>query len=642
MDWAQRAGPPSGTGGTRPRSERQGLATQQASTASAAEATKEVIFDEAVKEAIFDGAGTAMLGDSYHGHNMVSQRGGRRGSRSGTDRRAGGVSGGRSSRRAVLQSTAAVVAAGAGLSVVGTTAADEEYEETVDIVEDFGADPTGEEPIDDALDEAVYSHTKVVFPEGRYLVSETFERTVFDAALVGDGDDPEDVTITPPEGSQQVVLFLSGTGIRIENVAFDESTEDTVTGIITRCDDDLVLRDLRFLGPAGGPGVAEEVDAPADVAVHGPFDILPGVRDPDGTGLIENVRAPDGCVEFYRKGGVFVDNGNSSSARHAGHLLFRGCEFSHFSDNAIYGSAPGISGPNRGGGGSIGVENCLFRNNNTSAIRLGTPGSYAKNCTVISEAGEVPTLPWGGLTSRAGWVWYEFDGFYENIEVIHDHPRGFGILDHDDSTRNLSLSVRDCRFEINNEGPVIRMADPGIAEVALDNVAITGEAGPGSAIELYNTSFEIEDLCLSQSGENRNGIEIGDETMGSITNAIIDVSGDALFYGPEANLTVTNLSEASHDCPSPDPDHDFDGEPETWSAVPGDLDGESFSQNTTPTPSPTPTATPEPTPTATSSPTPTPTETPEESPGFGALAALGGLGAAGWAVLRRHNREDAN
>ena len=587
-----------------------------------------------------------MAVDSYHGDTMRSTGGSEHDDRTGDSSCSAGDSAANPNRRTVLQSTAAVAAATAGLSVAGATAgADDEYGTTYNIVDDFGADPTGEEPIDEALEEALIGDTRLVFPEGRYLVSQPFQRGVVDVALVGDGDRPEDVVITPPEGTQQQVFFLTGDGIRIENMAFDESTEDTSTGIITRCDDDLVLKDLRFLGPAGGDGVAEEVDDPGDVAVHGPFDILPGVRDPDGEGLIENVYAPDGCVPYFRKGGIFVDNGNTESARHAGHLLIRNCEFSHFSDNAIYGSAPGISAADRGGGGSIGVENCLFKNNNVTAIRLGTPGSYAENCTVITEEGEIPILPWGGLASRAGWVWYNFDGYYENIDVIHDHPNGYGIWDWSDDTRDLSLTVRNCRFEMNTDREVITFTDPNVDQLVLENVAITGEAGGGVAIEVDNTNLEVENLCLSQSGEGRYGISLTDNVEATITNAVVDVSEDALVYGDNTALTVTNFSEEPHDCISPNPDHDYGAEPEAWSAVSGDLDGESFEQTPTPTPSPTPTETPEPTPTPSPTPdatpvaSPTPTETPEESPGFGALAALGGLGAAGWAVLRRRNRE---
>ena len=131
-------------------------------------------------------------------------------------------------RRTFLRATAGVTAVTAGLGVVGSVGASEEYGTVVDIVEDFGADPTGAEPIDGILEEAVQNDTKVIFPEGEYYLEtgglhrngagtaasftpeETPEEYVFDVALVGEGD----VTLRPADGVETFVFALWGEGGR--------------------------------------------------------------------------------------------------------------------------------------------------------------------------------------------------------------------------------------------------------------------------------------------------------------------------------------------------------------------------------------------------------------------------------------------
>ncbi|MCU4973811.1 hypothetical protein OB955_13820 [Halobacteria archaeon AArc-m2/3/4] len=451
---------------------------------------------------------------------------------------------------------AAAVTAGFGLSSGVSGAAvgsDPEYDVVLDIVDDLGADPTGEEPINDALAEAVeYDSVKVVFPDGEYLIEngpggDGFARWDFgtgeeegrvgDLALVGDGN----VTLTPPDGGRHNVLTLWGRDLRIENFTVDQTAHDTSTGITAVAEDRLLVRDVHYDGKVTGDYV--EVPAPGDERIpDDPHCLIPGILEEDGTGLIENVRAPDGVESYSRKGAVWVN------FLHAGDLLFNRCEFSNFSDNAIYGSPPG-QGPPLGGGGSVRVENCYFENNNVSAIRLGTPGSYAKNCTVVTEAGEIPATPWGAITSRAGWVWYEFDGSFENVDVVHDHPAGQGILDHSDGTQDVALEVKNCRFELNNDGATaIRFADPGVERLSAKNVSVTGDAADGTALVLGNAEIDVKNCCVSQTGENRDGISLTNAT-GSIRNASIDVTGQAIVADDDSDVTVRNLHERGN-CPS--------------------------------------------------------------------------------------------
>lgn len=449
-------------------------------------------------------------------------------------------------RRRYLQLAGVGLLAGAA-GVPSVAASDDEYDVVLDVVDDLGADNTGTDAINDVL-EIVDEHDslKLVFPEGEYLLEngpggDGFARWDFGAgdeegrvgklALVGDGD----VTLTPPDGGRHNILTLWGEELHIENFTVDQTADDTSTGITTVAEDQLLIKDIHYDGKVTGDYV--EVDAPGDPAIlDDPTCLIPGLLHEDGVGLVENVRAPDGAASYSRKGAVWVN------FLHAGDLLFNRCEFSNFSDNALYGSPPG-QGPPLGQGGSVRVENCFFKNNNITAIRLGTPGSYAKNCVVVTEEGEIPATPWGAITSRAGWVWYNFDGYYENIDVIHDHPSGEGILDHGDNTRNLNLDVRNCRFELNNDGAhAIRFSDPGVESLTVRNLNVTGDGGYGEALEFGNADIDVRNVCVAQSGDERDGITLAN-VSGTIVNANIDVSGERIT-GDEDGVRIQTLRDS--------------------------------------------------------------------------------------------------
>ena len=451
-------------------------------------------------------------------------------------------------RRSLLRAAAGAALVGGSVSALSSSAAAQQYEHVVDIVEDFGADPTGEETINDALADAVaLDDVKIVFPSGTYWIGDGgFVRWRFgdgeegeevsNVALVGDGD----VTLRPTPDTADIMITLWGDSVRIENVTIDQSATDTSTGI-SPVASELVVRDVSFQGTGDGPGGPTD-DYGDNGERDGPFNILPGVEGSDNTGIIENVHMPDGTAPYYRKGGMWVN-----FLLHQGHLQINRCSFEGFSDNAVYASGPGRS---IGGGGSVGVENCFFRNNNTTAIRLGTPGSYAKNCTVVFD-GEIPPLPWGAVTGRAAWLWYGFDGTLENIDVVSDHDRGVGFYTH--PSQSESFSVSNCRFELNADGTdALRSFTEG-GPITARNVSITGEAGEEAPLRFANREVRFAELCLHQTGADRDGIWLTDATA-TIQESMIDVTGEQIVADDESVVTVRNL-RAEGDCPPADPHH---------------------------------------------------------------------------------------
>lgn len=160
--------------------------------------------------------------------------------------------------------------------------------------------------------------------------------------------------------------------------------------------------------------------------------VVPAATDPNGTAVIEN------CY--------FGDGGSGPaiwvSPDHAGDLVIRNCYFEGWGDNGVYGSPPGNKSSHSlpGSGGVVRVENCYAKGNATSNFRLGTDGSYIKNCVSLSS-------------QRGYW------GFYETTRVI-DCDIGGGIHAGASSwNAAATVSVENTRFsggkELHDDGATI-------------------------------------------------------------------------------------------------------------------------------------------------------------------------------------------
>ncbi|MFC6873703.1 hypothetical protein [Halobellus marinus] len=134
---------------------------------------------------------------------------------------------------------------------------DIEFDRIVNAVEDLGMDPSGEEPIDDALNEAFETGTRIDFPPGDYTVAEEppvdppHNPSRF--GLVGVGESHRDVQFHFPNAADQegfwFVYQKGGEDILLANFSI-QLTDDkrTSVSVLLDANDNGIAADLEWLG----------------------------------------------------------------------------------------------------------------------------------------------------------------------------------------------------------------------------------------------------------------------------------------------------------------------------------------------------------------------------------------------------------
>lgn len=146
------------------------------------------------------------------------------------------------------------------------------------------------------------------------------------------------------------------------------------------------------------------------------------------TGIIENCYLGDGGGGQ----GIWVH------PSHRGEIIIRNCYFEGFNDNAVYASAPGNHNnhPAPGGGGVVKIENCYSKGSAISNFRIGTDGSYIKNCVSVNP----------GRGGRGFW------GFYNHTRVIDcdilaaNAPNGAIAVDTSSWSDGARVTLENTRF----------------------------------------------------------------------------------------------------------------------------------------------------------------------------------------------------
>ncbi|MXR19597.1 DsbA family protein [Halobacterium bonnevillei] len=416
------------------------------------------------------------------------------------------------SRRSYLKTTGAALA---GLTFAGTVSAEtSQYDTVVDIV-DAGADPTGEEPIDDVLAEYNVDDTRIEFPDGRYKLNKLglYKRRNF--AMVGTGD----ATLVPgPDYDRD--LWIGGgfvRDLRFEGFVLDHSAENTDPQVAFGGFDNVVVRDITKRGYHDGETTAFGFSA----------------WDENGHILVENLRMADGSIP-QDPVGIYVNT--------TGTVTFRDCHVEGFGNNGLYASSSD---------GPVQVEGGVYKNNDIAQIRLGSPGSYVKNAKVVVDDDHMDHDNSRGIRVADGHGPVDIEG----CEIVMESGQGGGGVVGAMSGGNFNLSnsriyVSEQYTSVGSNGTrgagailvdePTEITDPGTNTI--QNVAITGEAKYRSAICLRRDNNVIKDVCIHQTGDYRDGVVAErDASSNRAENVNINVPGTEIV-DDDGDISVSGLT----------------------------------------------------------------------------------------------------
>ncbi|SEP09113.1 hypothetical protein SAMN04487948_113122 [Halogranum amylolyticum] len=462
-------------------------------------------------------------------------------------------------RRDVLKMGAAAAAAGLGTAATsGTAAAATErhgiqFERVVNAVEDLGMDPEGNDPIDDALQGTLDDeNTLVEFPPGTYYVKdEHAEGELNNWGIRGLGENPSDVRFVSDSGTSQFVLRVGGgTGLLVENVAFDYGDEkEGSLGLLLKANDKLRVQDVEFIGfnPTAGNGAVD--------------NLSPQVLDEDGTAVV------DGLV---RKGPTDITShghlGNDSNEgciwlgkKHVGELVVRNSHIENTGTNAIYA---------RRCPGDVKVENCTFKNNNQTSLRIGGEGCHVKGCDFIVDTEATPDANGGKLINPHGIMWEtgsrgEKGGSIEDCNFVYrTAPSKTTAAVWVDGSAG-EMAIRNSRFELEaSDVAAVRIddpTDPRLGDTAakpwnveLDGVSVTGSSsGSDPTVQITNRDGSVVRNCCLQLTGDRDGIAFENSDDSTIADTTVNVAGQETILG-DSNVSTENVSN-SGSCPAPNP-----------------------------------------------------------------------------------------
>lgn len=402
-----------------------------------------------------------------------------------------------------------------------TTAAiaEDQYNRVIDIVEDGGADNTGQESITPVLREQCGDNTLLKFPPGEYYMDEQFRFTGFtNFGMVGDN-----ATIVPADyhnfdGPQyrlfrMGVYYSPGKDFRFENFTIDQTGKDTgIRTVEAQISDGLAVRNIDVVGQH-------------DSGTYGPglFDITSA----NGSGVVEQFNAPDGGEYSENTPGDLWrgPTGILSTKYHEGTVEFKDCTLGAFPDNGLYAVT----------NGTIQVQGGTYKNSEAASVRLGGDSCKVQDTTVVVDNNRPNDTNQRGVRLDKG------DFTLKNVTVDLKKPNGHaisvmnGVSSADIRSTNITIgdkinhgivvspeagatNIVYTDIEINGGGNAIQINGTDAGAVVCQHMDITGTASGSSwrhAIKCRRNDCEFRDVNIYNPGENyRRGIEIsGDDCL---------------------------------------------------------------------------------------------------------------------------------
>jgi len=376
------------------------------------------------------------------------------------------------------------------------------FQTTLNAVEDLGMDPTGEEPIDDQLDQARAPNTLIEFPPGEYKIAAGPERDATHKwgegadhfGLKGLGERPKDVQFVlekqPANYGGRWISDNGGEGLMLKNFAI-QMTRDRHTSA-----DILVLKSDLFL--------IEKVEyaglIPNDN--HGNNGLLHCyISDESGVGEVNRLYIREGSIMPEYPDGMV---GLRSAGRHQGTMYWTDLWLEQISSSAFrFSNVPG----------RVGVEGGYFKNNANTNLRGGAGShpdgpSYIQGATVVIDTEDMNDYQPDGESLTATQVLRVdasgngFSGMtIEDLDIyFRNPPPGSEIVVRPDFGNHGEFTVRDTRILNDTSRPnsVISNVSTGNDTARFENVQVTG-SGSGAFQAAGGATAEIADSCVESN-----------------------------------------------------------------------------------------------------------------------------------------------
>lgn len=441
---------------------------------------------------------------------------------------------------------AGAAALGVGVSQTATAATTRHgisFQNEVNIVDDFGADPTGSEAIDGALNQAISDNTLIVFPEGTYQFRQRHVVNGLRVGFLGEGD----VTVKAPSGFNNQFL-ISGTNdpakeVLFENIDIDHSANNSVAGLRFNTRNGFHIQDVEFLGR--GTHSNNEVVGAVTVSI--------GNRDADG--VIKNVVARKGSAWGHYNGGR-GRIGIGVFWPHRGTVKVIDCVMEEFGNNGMYATRHN---------GNVQVEGGLYRNNNAANVRIHGEGSYCKGVTVEVDPDKYtgPNSQTNNAFSLRGivfeqghekaWGWKSPGTYIEDCTVII-RQNSSGVCPAIQSKytgRTLEITNTKVVYDVNGQPAIRRDAavnryrapSPDPRWLKMDNVSITGNASNSTAVKVTDGNGSVvRNCCINMTGGGEDGLVFARSNSCTVRDTAIEVPGRAVVQN-NASVSTSNLSQ---------------------------------------------------------------------------------------------------
>jgi hypothetical protein len=429
--------------------------------------------------------------------------------------------------------------AGANIDAEVATALDpvmyeDRFSTVVDITEDpYDADPTGEEPISQALARAWDDDTLIVFPQGQYKMNRGFRRTGWrDVGLIGqnavirhgDVDAIDGHFIEEGEYRGSAMLFRIGTANQphqgefvFGGFIFDWARENAgMRGLYAMIGDRAEIRNIAFngvhdLGTHGNMRVATM--ASDAFALIDSIDMSGGGMHYADTVNTRETSNYDGSTSEEGFGQSWSTTGIAGHPSMSGTTLFQNVICGPWPDNGMY---------VQGGGRQI-VRNCIASNSGTSNIRfnqtddwepipeldeneegeLTRDGPYGQSMVEDSVV-VVDRMPVGVHDSQRSIWHYAGTGVIRNCEVTIAHEGessgaagNFAIGARSGVTESL---IENCRISLLEPADAFYSGTSGSVMLRdVDIVAEGWDAGSSPADVISGQTPSIENVTLNGS-----------------------------------------------------------------------------------------------------------------------------------------------